>query len=200
MGPVFTGLVESMGAVVELKEGPRAVRLELDAGALAAEVAVGDSVAVGGCCLTAVAVAGGRLAFDVVPETLGLTTLGERRAGDAVNLELPLKASARMGGHFVQGHVDAVAEVLALGGDDGAVTLSIAVPPALEGQIVQKGSIAVDGVSLTVAGVDAASFQVALVPHTLAVTTLGKLRQGDRVNLEGDVLAKYVSALLESRP
>ncbi len=197
---MFTGLVESMGAVVELQEGPRAVRLELDAGALAAEVAVGDSVAVGGCCLTAVAVAGGRLAFDVVPETLGLTTLGERRAGDAVNLELPLKASARMGGHFVQGHVDAVAEVLALGGDDGAVTLSIAVPPALKRQIVHKGSIAVDGVSLTVAGVDAASFHVALVPHTLAVTTLGKLRRGDRVNLEGDVLAKYVAALLEPRP
>ncbi|MCZ6571732.1 MAG: riboflavin synthase [Planctomycetota bacterium] len=197
---MFTGLVESMGAVVKLQEGPRAVRLELDAGALAAEVAVGDSVAVGGCCLTAVAVAGGRLAFDVVPETLGLTTLGERRAGDAVNLELPLKASARMGGHFVQGHVDAVAEVLAVGGDDGAVTLSIAVPPALKGQIVHKGSIAVDGVSLTVAGVDAVSFQVALVPHTLAVTTLGKLRRGDRVNLEGDVLAKYVAALLEARP
>ncbi len=197
---MFTGLVEFMGTVLELEEGPRAVRLELDVGALAAEVAVGDSVAVSGCCLTAVAVVGGRLAFDVVPETLGLTTLGERRAGDAVNLELPLEASARLGGHFVQGHVDAVAEVLELATDDGGVTLSVAVPPALQGQIVHKGSIAVDGVSLTVAGVDQGSFQVALVPHTLAVTTLGKLRPGQRVNLEGDVLAKYVAALLEARP
>ena len=197
---MFTGLVESMGTVLELAEGAGAVRLELDAGELGAEIAVGDSVAVSGCCLTAVAVAGGRLAFDVVPETLGLTTLGERRAGDAVNLELPLKASARLGGHFVQGHVDAVAEVLELATDDGAVTLSVAVPPALQGQIAHKGSIAVDGVSLTVAGVDQGSFQVALVPHTLAVTTLGKLRPGQRVNLEGDVLAKYVAALLEARP
>jgi riboflavin synthase len=196
---VFTGLVASMGRIAALSPREGGVRLLVDAGALAAESRVGDSVAVDGCCLTAVTIEGGRLAFDVIPETLRRTTLGRRRAGDGVNLELPLRASDRIGGHFVQGHVDAVAPVLERrdAGDD--VVMAFGLPAGLEGHVVEKGSVAIDGVSLTVAGVGDGSFSVALIPHTLAVTTLGRRAPGDYVNVEGDVLAKYVSALLALR-
>jgi len=196
---MFTGIVQSMGRIASLSPGTGGVRLWVEAGPLAAEAKLGDSVAVDGCCLTVVEVSGARLAFDAVPETLRRTTLGRRGEGDAVNLELPLRPDDRLGGHFVQGHVDAVAEVLARrdAGDD--VVMTFGLPPALLGQVVEKGSVAVDGVSLTVAAVDDTKFSVALIPHTLAVTTLGKRGPGDFVNLEGDVLAKYVAAQLHLR-
>jgi riboflavin synthase len=166
---------------------------------LANEVREGDSVAVDGCCLTVVLASEARLAFDAVPETLRRTTLGQRAAGDPVNLELPVKPSDRLGGHFVQGHVDAVSEVVArrVKGDDAVMTFRL--PEALEGQVVEKGSVAIDGVSLTVMAVKGATFSVALIPHTLAVTTLGRRAPGDHVNLEGDILAKYVAALVRPR-
>ena len=152
-------------------------------------VKAGASVAVSGVCLTALA--GNGLAFDVIPETLSRTTLGRLRPGARVNLERALPAGARLDGHVVQGHVDGTGVVEALSRKGGAVTLAVRVPDALEDQIVAKGSIAVDGVSLTVVDAGNRRFTVALIPTTLRLTTIGRLRKGDRVNLETDVLAKY---------
>ncbi len=188
-----------MGRIVSLSPAEGGVRIWVEAGAMATEAKLGDSVAVDGCCLTVVGASGARLAFDAVPETLSRTTLGRRAAGDPVNLELPLRPADRLGGHFVQGHVDAVAEVLERRDDGADVTITFRLPPALEGQVVEKGSVAIDGVSLTVAGVGAGTFRVALIPHTLAVTTLGRRARGDHVNVEGDILAKYVAALVGPR-
>jgi riboflavin synthase len=196
---VFTGIVQSMGRIVSLSPAEGGVRLWVEAGAMAAEAKQGDSVAVDGCCLTVVGASGARLAFDAVPETLRRTTLGKRAAGDAVNLELPLRPADRLGGHFVQGHVDAVAEVLERREQGADVTMTFRLPQALHGQVVEKGSVAIDGVSLTVAAVGKGTFSVALIPHTLAVTTLGRRAKGDAVNLEGDILAKYVAALVQPR-
>lgn len=193
---MFTGLVESMGSIAAKEPREGGIRLRIDAGSLAGETAVGDSVAVDGCCLTVVEREGRRLAFDVIPESLRRTTLGRRGEGDRVNLELPLRANDRLGGHFVQGHVDAVAEVVGLAEQGDDVILSFALPPALAGQVVEKGSVALDGVSMTVAGLDARTFSVAIIPHTRAVTTLGLRQPGDAVNVEGDILAKYVAALV----
>jgi riboflavin synthase len=196
---VFTGIVQSMGRIVSLSPREGGVRVAVEAGPLAAEARAGDSVAVDGCCLTVVGGSGGALLFDAIPETLRRTTLGRRVEGDPVNLELPLRPTDRLGGHFVQGHVDAVSEVVERkdAGDD--VTMTVRTPPALDGQVVEKGSIAIDGVSLTVASVGKGTFTVALIPHTLAVTTLGRRAKGDPVNLEGDILAKYVAALVQHR-
>ena len=194
---MFTGLVEAMGeiAAIEPREGA-GVRLWIDAGGLAEEVKTGDSVAVDGCCLTVVGREQGRLAFDVIPESLTRTALGRRETGDRVNLELPMRPTDRLGGHFVQGHVDGVAKVLECSRSGDDVVYRFSLPPALAGQVVEKGSVALDGVSMTVAGVDGESFSVALIPHTLAVTTLGLRKEGDEVNVEGDILAKYVASLL----
>jgi riboflavin synthase len=181
---LFTGIVREVGRVVSFDAG----RLVVDAEQTAA--AEGDSVAVDGVCLTAVD--GTRLAFDVVEETLSRTTLGSLRPGDRVNLEPALRAGDPLGGHIVQGHVDGVGCVRTAG-----ELVWIDAPPELLRYCVEKGSITVDGVSLTVAAVDADGFAVALVPHTLEVTTLGGLEAGDAVNLEVDVLAKYVEKLVE---
>jgi riboflavin synthase len=193
---MFTGLVEALGTIEAAEPQDGGLRLWIDAGALEAEPLVGDSVAVDGCCLTVVARKGAGLAFDAIPETLRRTTLGRRGVGDAVNLELPLLPTDRLGGHFVQGHVDAVTEVTGRRSEGADVVMTFRMPPALAKQIVEKGSIAIDGVSMTVAGVSADAFSVALIPHTLAVTTLGLRQPGDTVNLEGDILAKYIAALV----
>jgi riboflavin synthase len=194
---MFTGLVEAMGAIEATEPQEGGLRLWVDAGALAATPRVGDSVAVDGCCLTVVGHReGSRIAFDAIPETLRRTTLGRRGIGDSVNLELPLLPTDRLGGHFVQGHVDAVTEVTGRTSEGADVIMSFQTPPALRKQIVEKGSIAIDGVSMTVAGVSREGFSVALIPHTLAVTTLGLRRPGDSVNLEGDILAKYIAVLV----
>ncbi len=197
MPDMFTGLVMGMGRIRAKEATEGGVRLEIEAGDLAAEPALGDSVAIDGCCLTVVDRGEGWLAFDAIPETLRRTTLGAREPGEAVNLELPLRAGDRLGGHFVQGHVDAVAEILDRREQDGDVVLTLSIPEALAGQIVEKGSIAVDGVSLTVAVREEPTFGVALIPHTLEVTTLGRRKPGDAVNLEGDILAKYVASLVQ---
>jgi riboflavin synthase len=186
-----------MGRIRAKEAQKGAVRLEIEAGDLAAEPALGDSVAIDGCCLTVVDQGHAWLAFDAIPETLRRTTLGAREPGEAVNLELPLRAGDRLGGHFVQGHVDAVAEVLDRREENGDVVLTLSIPEALAGQIVEKGSVAVDGVSLTVSAQKGATFGVALIPHTLEVTTLGRRKKGDAVNLEGDILAKYVASLVQ---
>ncbi len=196
---MFTGIVQSTGRIARIAPREGGARVSVDAGPLASEVRKGDSVAVDGCCLTVVGASGARLEFDAVPETLRRTTLGRRAAGDPVNLELPLRPSDRLGGHFVQGHVDAVSEVVARRAQGDDVVMTFRLPPALQGHVVEKGSVAIDGVSLTVAGVEGGTFSVALIPHTLAATTLGGRAPGDAVNLEGDVLAKYVAAQVRSR-
>jgi riboflavin synthase len=195
---MFTGIVEERGRVASLERREPGARLAVACRTVASDARPGDSVAVNGVCLTVVERAPERLAFDVAPETLARTTLGRVAAGDQLNLERPLTLASRLGGHLVQGHVDAVGAVRSVESNGVGTRMRVAVPPSLRGYIVEKGSIAVDGVSLTVAAADDEGFDVALVPHTLAVTTLGDRRPGDGVNLEADVLAKYVEGMMRS--
>jgi riboflavin synthase len=191
---MFTGIVEQVGEVVEVDAHRLSVRLPVPW----TDVATGDSVAVSGVCLTATAVGPDRLSFDLSEETVGRTDLGSLRAGDPVNLERPATLVSRLGGHLVQGHVDAVGEVVAVSPEgEGGVRLSVRVPEELLRYVVEKGSIAFDGVSLTVAALDDAVVEVSLIPHTLAATTLGSVSAGDRINLEVDVVAKYVARQTE---
>jgi riboflavin synthase len=195
---VFTGIVRERGRVVsaELNGDGRVLRLRIAAPKTAEQTSLGDSVSVSGCCLTAVASDDGELVFDAVPETLARTTLDQLAEGREVNLEPALRAGEPLGGHYVQGHVDGVGRVRSLDpeGSDGA-RLWLDLEPELLRYCVEKGSLAVDGVSLTVAAVDDHGVAIALVPHTLRETTLSALRPGDAVNLETDVLAKYVERL-----
>ena len=159
---------------------------------------LGASVAVNGTCLTVVERAGDTLAFDLSGETLDRTAFGSVRAGDQVNLERPVTLAARLGGHLVQGHVDGVGRVAAVDrSPDGGATLTVRIPEELEALVVQKGSIAIDGISLTVAAIDGPELRVALIPHTLAVTTLGAAAVGDPVNIEVDMIGRYVARLME---
>ena len=192
---MFTGIVRERGRVVSIEPNGDAVRLEIAAPETASTLAVGDSVSVSGACLTATAIANGNFAVTAVPETLSRTTLGRLAIGGEVNLEPALHAGDALGGHFVQGHVDAVGRVASIEG--GRVWVESA--PEVLRYCVEKGSIAVDGVSLTIAALDEAGFAVALVPHTLAATTLGAAEPGLGVNLEVDVLAKYVERLTMGR-
>ncbi|MDQ4133283.1 MAG: riboflavin synthase [Actinomycetota bacterium] len=184
---MFTGIVEELGRLAERVGG----RFVFAAEVVTADADVGDSIAVNGCCLTVVEVGPGWWRADVVDETLSRTTLGDLAVGDPVNLERPLRLSDRLGGHLVQGHVDGVGEVVAPAPD-----LTVRPPSALVRYMVEKGSIAVDGCSLTVAGVTDDAFSVAIIPHTAQVTTLGSRATGDRVNLEVDLMAKYAERLL----
>ena len=174
-------------------------RLVVGAPETAGSVAVGDSVSVAGVCLTVVEAGEGRLAFDVVPETLSRTALGGLAADDRVNLESALRVGDPLGGHVVQGHVDAVGRVRSVESEGGGRRVWVDAPESVLGYCIEKGSIAVDGVSLTVAALDEEGFEVALIPHTLAVTTLGRLEPGDQVNLEADVLGKVVERLVAGR-
>jgi riboflavin synthase len=191
---VFTGLVADLGEIVALDAGEDGVRLAVRT-SLAGEIAEGDSVAVNGVCLTATNIVDGTFSADVMNESLRRTSLGEVGRGSSVNLELPLRAADRLGGHFVQGHVDGVATVRDVVEDGFARVVTFSAPPELLRYIVEKGSIAVDGVSLTVSAVDDVSFAVSLIPETLERTTLGTAEPGRPVNLEVDVLAKYVEKL-----
>lgn len=189
---MFTGLVESLAAVAEIIAEPPGVRLVIREPRIAKEAAIGDSIALNGCCLTVVAVDGERLAFQAGEETLSRTNLGELQPGSLINLERSLKLGDEIGGHLVTGHIDGLGTVDRRIDDADWCTMWFSFPPALAGQIASKGSIAIDGVSLTLVDVEADRFSVALIPHTLTVTTLGRRQIGDRVNLETDVLAKYV--------
>ncbi|MBI3861697.1 MAG: riboflavin synthase [Planctomycetia bacterium] len=194
---MFTGLVEGRGSTVDhIVEGSGTRLIVAVPAGMLAGTAIGDSVALNGCCLTVVAIDGDRWSFQAGPETLSRTNLGELRPGDPLNLERALPVAARLGGHFVQGHIDGCATVDRILPDGAWVKIWFRAPPALTRQMVSKGSVAVDGVSLTVVEVDAERFSVALIPHTLEVTTLGVRRAGDRVNVETDILAKYVEKLL----
>jgi riboflavin synthase len=188
---MFTGIVEELGRL-ERRDGGRIV---FAAAVVTEDAHVGDSIAVNGCCLTVVELGPGWWAADAVDETLGRTNLGLLQPGDAVNLERPVRPVDRLGGHLVQGHVDAVGEVV-----DPAPDLRVRIPDELLRYLVEKGSITVDGCSLTVVEVVDDGFRVAIIPHTADVTTLGRRRRGDRVNVEVDMLAKYVERLLGVRP
>jgi riboflavin synthase len=191
---MFTGIVEERGAVREAGEH----RLVVGCAVVPLDSAIGASVAVNGVCLTVVANDGATLAFDLSQETLARTGLGRLRVGDPVNLERPVSLAARLGGHLVQGHVDGVGEILAVEPDEtGGSWLRIRVPEPLRRYTVEKGSVTVDGVSLTVASLHDDGITIALIPHTLAVTTLGASSPGDPVNLEVDVIARYVERLME---
>jgi riboflavin synthase len=192
---MFTGIVRELGSV-EAFDGSRLVVAAIET---AASAGVGDSVAVAGVCLTVVERDKGRFAFDVVPETLSRTALGRLEPGSSVNLEPSLRVGDALGGHVVQGHVDGVGRVRSVTPEGDGRRAWIDAPETVVRYCIEKGSIAVDGVSLTVAAFDDEGFEVALIPHTLAVTTLGSLEPGDEVNLEADVLGKVVERLLAAR-
>jgi riboflavin synthase len=189
---MFTGIDRELGRV-EAFDGSR---LRVAAPATAPGVAIGDSVAIAGVCLTVVENGGAALSFDAVPETISRTSLGRLRPGDGVNVEPALRAGDPMGGHVMQGHVDGVGTVRSIEAEGDGRRIWLDTPPDVLRYCVEKGSVAVDGASLTIAALDDAGFAVALIPHTLAATTLGALQPGDSVNLEADVLAKYVERLL----
>jgi riboflavin synthase len=190
---MFTGIVRERGCIASMHREPEGLRLEIDAPATASELGIGDSVSISGACLTATAVSNGTFSVTAVSETLSRTTLGRLGTGDEVNLETATRAGDPLGGHFVQGHVDAVGRIASV--EEGRVWVEA--PPEVLRYCVEKGSITVDGVSLTIAGLRDHAFEVALIPHTLEVTTLGALELGDEVNLEVDVLAKYVEKLID---
>jgi riboflavin synthase len=194
---VFTGLVADLGTVAEVHSTTDGVRLAIES-PLANELHEGDSVAVNGVCLTAVGLCGDRFGADVMHETLRRSSLAEVQPGTKVNLELPVKADDRLGGHIVQGHVDGVGAIADTHDDGFARIVTIAADPDLLRYVVEKGSIAVDGVSLTVARVDEGSFDVSLIPETLQRTNLGEAQPGAPVNLEVDILAKYVEKLVRT--
>ena len=188
------------GRVVSLGGGEGGLHIEIEAPETAARTAIGDSVDVDGCCLTATAVQNGRFSVTAVPESLARTTLGGLSEGDEVNLEPALRAGDPLGGHYVQGHVDGVGRIATVEPDGESRSVWVEAEPELLRYCVEKGSITVDGVSLTITALRDDAFAVALVPHTLEATTLGALAAGDQVNLEVDVLAKYVERLVQRAP
>jgi riboflavin synthase len=196
---MFTGIVRELGRVASAEGDGGGLALAVEAPETAGRLATGDSISVNGVCLTTESVENGRVALHAVPETLARSTLGGLTAGDGVNVEPALRAGEPLGGHYVQGHVDAVGRVRSVEEVGQGVRAVVEAPPDVLRYCVEKGSIAVDGVSLTIAELSAGAFAVVLVPHTLEVTTLSTLEPGQSVNLEVDVLAKYVERLLETR-
>ena len=197
---MFTGLIQGVGRLRALEPRGGDVRIHIDAGTLPfADVAMGESIAVNGVCLTVVAFDAQSFAADASTETLALTTLGQLREGQPLNLERALQAQDRLGGHLVSGHVDGVGRVLDVHEDARAQRWRFSLPRALAKYVAKKGSVCVDGVSLTVNGVDAESFDVALIPHTVSHTAFAETRVGDAVNLEIDLVARYVERLLQER-
>jgi riboflavin synthase len=193
---MFTGIVRELGRIAAIEGSADGVRLVVEAPETAAGATAGDSIAINGVCLTVTASSNGSLAFDAVPETLRRSSLEGLRPGENVNVEPSLRAGEPLGGHYVQGHVDGVGTVRRNAPEGGGQRMWIDAPAELRRYLVEKGSVAVEGVSVTVAELDDAGFAIALVPHTLAVTTLGDRAPGDRVNIEVDVLAKYVERLV----
>jgi riboflavin synthase len=197
---VFTGIVEQTGTILSAERRRDTLVIRVAAGELASELTEGGSIALDGCCLTAVRVAEGEFSCDLTEETLLRTAFDDRlRPGVAVNLERPMKADGRFDGHIVQGHVDGIGRIVELVRTGDAAELTVEVPASLERYLIEKGSVAVDGISLTVAGLRPGAFKVALIPYTLEHTNLGSAAVGDRVSLEVDVIAKYVERLLGER-
>ena len=195
---MFTGLIEEIGVVKSLTR-IAVGKLVVSSGKLIEEVAVGDSVSVSGVCLTVTSIGNGELCFDVVPETLARSALSGLQAGDRVNLEASVRAGKMMGGHFVQGHVDGVGKIESIKSVGESWMIGVSAPGDVLKYVVEKGSVALDGISLTVASVDDSRFAIAIIPHTLSVTTLHSKKVGDPVNLEADIIGKYVEKFLSDR-
>ena len=196
---MFTGLVEEIGLCEDLQRSAGSARLLIQAPGISCGVKIGDSISVNGCCLTAISIRDGIMAFDLLDETLQRTNLKELIPGRKVNLERSLLADGRLGGHFVQGHVDATIPVVAILQQGSDMRIDFKVPPEFAAYVAYKGSVAINGVSLTIAEVTADSFAVWIIPHTASHTNLGDLREGDLVNLECDMLAKYAARIMQMR-
>jgi riboflavin synthase len=193
---MFTGLIEEVGRVLWIRAGEHGVELEVAAAGIAEGVRTGDSIAVNGCCLTITAHRSGQMTFDLLAETLERTNLKALRRDSTVNLERPLRADARLGGHFVQGHIDCVSQILSLEQVGKDYRLRVKLPREFSELVAYKGSIAIDGISLTVAEIGSEDFAVWIIPHTRRVTNLQNAQPGEPVNLEFDILAKYVQRML----
>jgi riboflavin synthase len=196
---MFTGIVEEVGALRRVTPGSESVALDIDATVVTEDAAVGDSILTDGVCLTITSLRAGGFTADAMPETVRRTTLRERRPGDRLNLERAHTLRSRLGGHLVSGHVDGVGTVTSVRPEGNALVLEIEAPEAVSRVTIDQGSVAVDGVSLTVVGVAGDRIRVSLIPHTAAVTTLGRLAVGARANLEADLIAKYVHAFVSGR-
>ena len=196
---MFTGIVEEVGAVRAVRQGDRSAVLSIGAKTVLSGLKIGDSVAVDGVCLTVTGKDAGGFTADVMHETLDRSTLGRLVPGSPVDLERAMAADGRFGGHIVSGHIDGTGTIAALRRDDNAVWYTVQAPPELLRYVVEKGSVAIDGASLTVASVERDRFSISMIPHTAAVTALGKKGTGDLVNLEADIIGKYVEKLLEPR-
>jgi riboflavin synthase len=192
---MFTGIVQEMGLVRKAERADQTFRLTLEAPKSSTRVKLGDSVAVNGCCLTVVEAKPPMFSFEAVPETLGRTALGSLSEGSLVNLELPLTLAEPLGGHLVQGHVDGVGRILGMKTEGQGARMRVALPDSLERYVIEKGSIALDGVSLTVASVEGNELEVALIPHTFQNTNLGSKKVGDPLQVEADMVAKYLEKL-----
>jgi riboflavin synthase len=196
---MFTGLVEEIGLCEDLQRSAGSARLLIQAPGISCGVKIGDSISVNGCCLTAISIRDGIMTFDLLDETLQRTNLQDLIPGKKVNLERSLLADGRLGGHFVQGHVDATIPVVAILQQGSDMRIDFKVPPEFAAYVAYKGSVAINGVSLTIAEVTADSFAVWIIPHTASHTNLGDLREGDLVNLECDMLAKYAARIMQMR-
>lgn len=195
---MFTGIVEELGSVRRVLPGAQAGKIVIAARTVLEGTRIGDSIAVNGVCLTVVALGDGEFTADVMPETLRKTGLGQLRVGDPVDLERAMPADGRFGGHIVSGHIDGVGRIKEVRPEQNAHIVTIEAPRPILALIVEKGSIAIDGISLTVASVDATTFSVSIIPHTASATVLLKKRAGDIVNLENDIVGKYVQKLLSN--
>ncbi len=194
---MFTGIVEEIGLVENVKKGPASASVTINAPAVTAGTKTGDSIAVNGICLTVTSLAGSTFTADIMHESLNRSSLSDLRRGSRVNLERAMAADGRFGGHIVSGHVDGTGIISAIREDDNAVWYTVRTSPAIMRYIVEKGSVTIDGVSLTVAAVTEDSFSVSVIPHTRQVTIMGDLRAGDKVNLENDIIGKYVEKFLK---
>jgi len=195
---MFTGIIEESGCVVALRQTSQGVNLTIKADLVTQDTLAGDSVAVNGCCLTVTGMEGDLLNFDLLAETLRCTNLGQLQEGSVVNLERPLATNGRLGGHFVQGHIDCTSPVVSFEKVGADYRLEVELPPQFARYMIHKGSITIDGISLTAAEVREKNFVVWIIPHTLAVTNLGRRKTGERVNLEFDLLAKYLERLTQA--
>ena len=196
---MFTGLIEEVGEVRDISRGDRSITLSILANIVSVDAKVGDSIAVNGVCLTAEWIDGNRLNFTAMDETLNRTNIGSLVTGDRVNLERPVVANGRLGGHVVQGHVDSLGQIKEISPQGDAIRIMVEAPTSILRYVVEKGSITIDGISLTVVDVLPTGFTVWIIPHTQTATNLGVRRVGDQVNLEVDILAKYVERLMQFR-
>ncbi len=195
---MFTGLIEEVGTVSELRKTSKEARLTVECNRIAGETAIGDSISVNGVCLTVIEILGNKLTFDVSSETLKRTNIGSLKSGDKVNLERALQVGGRLGGHIVQGHIDTTTKITAIKREQKGFIFQFQLPQDFKHLIVEKGSIAIDGVSLTIANVKSSSFSVAVIPHTYENTNLRFRKPGDKVNVELDIIGKYVEALVKN--